>query len=89
MSVVKERLPLFGNFISVQHYGEELREHVWTPKTLARQPGDDKMKAKMARILRVETTMVWEWIAKRLVMGHWRTAVNALRALAKESENER
>jgi len=38
----------------------------------------------MAARLRRETTMTWEWIAKRLGMGHWRTAANAVRKQAKQ-----
>jgi len=33
---------------------------------------------ELARRLREETTMTWQWIAERLVMGHWRTAYNAV-----------
>ena len=40
----------------------------------------DKKKAEMAARLRKETTMSWPWIARRLAMGHWRTAANAVRA---------
>jgi hypothetical protein len=43
-----------------------------------RRKGDAK-KAMMAARLRRETTMTCEWIAKRLSMGHWRTAANAAR----------
>jgi hypothetical protein len=39
-------------------------------------------KARLAARLRAETTMTRPWIAERLVMGHWRTALNATRASA-------
>ena len=35
--------------------------------------------AKMAARLRAETTVTCRWIAEELVMGHWRTAANAVR----------
>lgn len=82
------------------HYGEELRESDeqkaerlvaqtlskwrWNESELkARRKGDAK-KAQLAAQLRAETTMTWPWIANRLAMGHWRTALNATR-LAKRT----
>jgi REP-associated tyrosine transposase len=56
------------------HHGEELRE--------SEEQKAQRMVAEMLREagrLRAETTMTWRWIAERLAMGHWRTAVNAVR----------
>jgi putative transposase len=81
-----------------QHYGEEVRESEeqkaerlvvgmlervgWTEKDLQEQAKGDARKAGMAARLRAETTVTWAWIAQRLGMGHWRTAVNATKARA-------
>ena len=59
--------------------GETLREAGWTEEELKRRGKGDARKARMAARLRAETTMTWSWIAKRLEMGHWRTASNAVR----------
>lgn len=80
-----------------QHYGEELREsdeqkaerlvalmlkrERWATKDLREGRKGDKIKARIAAQLRSETTMTWEWIARCLKMGHWRTAANAVRTL--------
>jgi hypothetical protein len=79
-----------------QHHGEELRESDeqkaerlvtgklrklgWTEKELKARRKGDPQKARLAAQLRKETTMSWNWITKRLAMGHWRTAANAARA---------
>ena len=60
--------------------GQMVRELGWTETELRQQRKGDRQKARMAARLREETTMSWNWIAKRLVMGHWRTAANAVRA---------
>jgi hypothetical protein len=57
-----------------------LGEKGWTQMELNERKKGDKKKVVMAARLRRETTMKWEWIAKRLAMGHWRTASNAVRA---------
>jgi hypothetical protein len=59
--------------------GEMLREAGWREEELKRRGKGDARKARMAARLRVETTMPWSWIAKRLEMGHWRTASHAVR----------
>jgi hypothetical protein len=80
-----------------QHHGPELRESDeqkatrlveemlksarWTAADLTKRPKGDPAKAKMARRLRSETTMIWPWIAEQLMMGHWRSAANAVRCL--------
>ena len=60
--------------------GELLREAGWMDEKLKHRPKGDIKKARMAARLRSETTMTWLWIAKRLEMGHWRTAADAVRA---------
>ena len=48
---------------------------------LKTQPKGDREKAKIARRLREETTMTWEWIAERVAMGARAYAANRVRAL--------
>jgi len=92
----EELLEMIGEKQGRQHYGQELRESEeqkaerlvgrmlrergWTEADLGKRKKSDRKKALMAGRLRQETTMNWEWIAKRLAMGHWRTAANAVRA---------
>ena len=94
----EELLEMIGQKQGKQHYGEELRESdqqkaerlvrqmlrqlAWTSAELQRRPKADKKKVRLAARLRAETTMTWNWIAQRLAMGHWRTAANAVRAIA-------
>lgn len=91
----EELLERIGEKQGAQHHGEELRESDeqkaerliaemlreagWTERELRERRKGDKKKAGMAKHLRKETTMTWNWIAKRLAMGHWRTAANAVR----------
>jgi len=63
--------------------GGMLRQAGWKEGELEKRAKGDKTKARIAERLRSETTMTWEWIAKRLRMGHWRTAFNATRAVSK------
>ena len=56
-----------------------LQEAGWKDSELERRLKGDVKKGRMAARLRAETTMTWRWIAERLAMGHWRTAVNAAR----------
>ena len=58
---------------------EMLKQKGWTDTELGKRKKGDREKAAMAARLRRETTMSWGWIAKRLAMGHWRTASNAVR----------
>ena len=90
-----ELLDLIAQQQDSQHYGEELRESEeqkaermvgamiraagWTETELPNRAKGDPKKARLAEQLRAETTMTWQWIAKRLAMGHWRTAANAVR----------
>ena len=59
---------------------EMLREAGWMEEKLKHRPKEDIKKARMAARLRSETMMTWLWIAKRLEMGRWRTAANAVGA---------
>jgi len=59
---------------------EKLRKLGWTEKELKERRKADQKKAQLAAQLRKETTMSWDWITRRLAMGHWRTAANAARA---------
>jgi putative transposase len=61
-----------------------LRERGWTEYELPQRRKTDKVKVDLAKVLRRETTMTWEWIAQRLAMGHWRTAANAVRAASEK-----
>jgi len=82
------------------HHGRELREADqqkaqrlvremfeqagWAEGQWEKRRKGDPAKTRMAARLRRETTMTWAWIAKRLGMGHWRTAANAVRKQEKE-----
>lgn len=93
----EELLEMIGQKRGHQHYGEELREsdeqkaerlvqallrqRGWGEAELGQRMKTDRKKVALAARLRRETTMSWDWIAKRLAMGHWRTASNAVRAL--------
>jgi REP element-mobilizing transposase RayT len=63
--------------------GGMLRQAGWKEVELEKRAKGDKAKARIAQRLRGETTMTWEWIAKRLRRGYWRTAFNATRAVSK------
>lgn len=96
----EELLEMIGEKQGGQHHGEELKESDeqkaerlvaemlqkagWREAELKERPKGDKKKARMAARLRKETTMSWQWIAKRLEMGHWRTSANAVRAWARK-----
>jgi len=89
----EELLELIGEKQGKQHYGEELRESdeqkaerliaetlkkvKWSNEDLKERRKGDAIKARLANRLRGETTVTWPWIARRLAMGHWRTARNA------------
>ena len=87
-------LALLGEEAGEHHYGEEIRESAeakaerlvakglkqagWQEKDLELRRKGDGVKVGLARQLRRETTLGWLWIAKRLRMGHWRSAANAV-----------
>jgi putative transposase len=62
---------------------EELQRHRLTREELNRRKNGDKKNVKTALRLRKETTMSWQWIAKRLVMGSGAYAANCVRAMAR------
>jgi hypothetical protein len=84
-----------GEEAGEHHYGEEIRETAeakagrlvkeelaragWKEADLELRRKGDSVKVALARRLRRETTLGWRWIAKRLQMGHWRSAANAVR----------
>jgi putative transposase len=88
-------LGLLGEEAGEHHYGEEIEESVeakaerlvreelakagWKQKDLELRRKGDGVKVDLARRLRRETTLGWAWIARRLWMGHWRSAANAVR----------
>ncbi len=96
----EEMLELIGQKQGNQHYGEELKESEeqkarrllaemlhkagWREAELRRRRKGDVRKARMAARLRAQTTMTWPWIAQRLAMGHWRTALNATRLIVRQ-----
>lgn len=89
----EELLEWIGEKRGQQHYGEQkaerlvgelLRKAGWTQGELKRRRKGDLKEARMAARLRQETTMTWTWISRRLEMGPWRTAANAVRVNSKE-----
>ena len=57
---------------------EELAALSWTARDLRSAPKGAKEKVKIARRLRVETTMSLKWIAEHLEMGPWHQAANRI-----------
>jgi len=88
-------LEMVGEKRAEHHYGEELAESAeqkaqrlvgelleqagWTEEELSKQPKSAAAKVRMAARLRAQTTLSWKWIARRLQMGQWRSAANAVR----------
>ncbi len=64
---------------------EMLKQAGWSEGQWDKLSKGDPRKAGIAARLRRESTMTWEWIAKRLDMGHWRTAANAVRKHEKQA----
>lgn len=60
---------------------EELQQRGWDEKELERRRKGDEQKVRMARRLRHETTMTWDWIAAQLHMGAGASVANRLRNL--------
>jgi REP element-mobilizing transposase RayT len=58
---------------------EGLAQAGWGESELELRRKADGAKVELARRLRRETTLGWRWIARRLHMGHWRSAANAVR----------
>jgi len=59
----------------------ELARRRWDEGELSRRPKGDAAKARIARRLRQETTVTYEWIARRLKMGGVSTVKRSLREL--------
>ncbi len=90
----KELLAQMAEQAGASHYGEELRESAeekaqrivaqemkrlgWPEDELRRHRKGHRMKVKIARRLRQETTMTLQWIADRLQMGTWTHVANRL-----------
>lgn len=66
--------------------GEMLGAAGWRNEDSKHWPKRDIRKARMAARMRSATVMNLKWMAKRLEMGHWRTAANALRACPRPLE---
>ena len=62
---------------------EELKRHKLTTEELNKLQKSAKKKIEIASRLRKETTMSWQWIAERLVMGSGAYAANCVRAMAR------
>jgi REP element-mobilizing transposase RayT len=58
---------------------DELKRLRWTPVKLAQHRKGDSRKVRIARRLRLETTMTLNWIAQRLNMGTAGSLANLLR----------
>ena len=58
----------------------ELRRRKLEAVDLARRSKSDQQKLEVAWQLRRETTMTWDWIARRLAMGSGAYAANCVRA---------
>jgi REP element-mobilizing transposase RayT len=64
---------------------EELKRRGWDQKELKRRRKADPGKVQVARRLRKETTMNWQWIAASLMMGAADYAAACVRELLKQS----
>ena len=64
---------------------EELNRRGWDQKELKRRRKSDPGKVQVARRLRKETTMNWQWIAASLMMGAADYAAACVRELLKQS----
>jgi hypothetical protein len=59
--------------------GEILAKAGWKDWDLTSLRKGDRVKVRIAKRLRAQTTMLWKLIAERLSMGHSRSAANAVR----------
>ena len=64
---------------------EELKRLGWDRKELKSRRKGDPAKVQVARRLRKETTMNWQWIAASLAMGAAGYAAECVRELLKQS----
>jgi len=63
---------------------EGLAKSGWTKRELRTARKGHPVKLKLARRLRAETTMTWEWIARQLHAGAWRSLVARIRETARK-----
>ena len=101
----EELLELIAEKRGKQHYGQELKESDeqkaerllgamlqrlgWKEGEMNKRAKGDPRKVRMAAQLRAQTTMTWAWIAHRLAMGIWRTALNAARSAIANKNSKR
>jgi putative transposase len=64
---------------------EELKRRGWDRQELKRRKKGDQGKVQMARRLRQETTMSWQWIAACLVMGAAGYAADCVREVLNQT----
>ena len=64
---------------------KELKRRGWDQKELKRRRKADPGKVQMAKRLRKETTMNWEWIAASLMMGAADYAAACVRELLQQA----
>ena len=92
----KELLAEVASGVGPEHYGEErwqsaveraerivmeeLRRAGWTEAQLGSTPKGHRIKVRVARRLRRETTVTYGWIAERLRMGSRSNASNLVYA---------
>ena len=95
----KELLVGMAGGVGAEHYGEErreseaeraermvleeLRQAGWEEARLASSPKGDRVKVRVALRLRRETTVAYEWIARRLRMGSRSSVSNLVYARQK------
>jgi hypothetical protein len=95
----KELLDEMAGQLGAEHYGEERRESAaeqaerivqsslrkvrWDEARLADRAKSHRVKVRIARRMREETTVSYEWIARRLHMGSRSHASNLVYATHK------
>ena len=67
---------------------EELDRQGWTAKDLAARSKGDVRKVRMARRLRMETSVTWKWISEQLHMGTWTHAASLKIKIEPDEQNE-
>ena len=67
---------------------EELDRLGWTEPELAKRSEDDERKVQLARRLRAETSMTWQWIGEQLHLGNWRRAASRLAKLKPQPDGQ-
>lgn len=67
---------------------EELDKLGWTARDLAARPKGDVRKVRLARRLRMETSVTWKWISAQLHMGTWTHAASLKIKTEPDQQNE-